>query len=114
MAMKSVISGNFPLGQIALGIYGHAGTAIDQLGMVCDSWNWTRLSAAFVVWMRANGIQNATIADETHSAGLAIARRTYLSHRVSNKGHHATCVATLVESGKLSYTDTLDKRFRTS
>jgi hypothetical protein len=27
-----------PTGQVAVGIYGHAGTAIDQLGLVCDNW----------------------------------------------------------------------------
>jgi hypothetical protein len=27
-----------PSGQIAVGIFGHAGSAIDQLGLICDNW----------------------------------------------------------------------------
>jgi hypothetical protein len=31
-----------PPGQIAVGIFGHAGTAIDQLGLVCGAWTVTQ------------------------------------------------------------------------
>jgi CubicO group peptidase (beta-lactamase class C family) len=76
-----------------------------------NACHFNLMSAAFQKWMRGNGVQNATIADETHSAGFGN-RQADNAYPIASltKAITASCVANLVERGLLSYTDTLDKR----
>ena len=73
--------------------------------------HFTKLSTALQAWMKLNSIQNATIADETHSAGFGT-RKADDPYPIASltKAITATCIATLVESGRLNYTDRLETR----
>ncbi len=76
-----------------------------------NACHFNLMSAAFQKWMKSNGVQNATIADETHSAGFGN-RQADGAYPIASltKAITASCVANLVERGQLSYTDTLDQR----
>ena len=75
--------------------------------------HFNKLSAAFQTWMQSNNIQNATIADEIHSAGFGN-RQADAAYPIASlsKAITATCIATLEEAGRLTYADKLDGRLR--
>ena len=56
-----------PLGQIAVGIFGHAGTAIDQLGLVCGAWTAAPPAPSAVCSLIAPGAGGAIVLFDTQN-----------------------------------------------